>query len=309
MAQTFNDYEVLVCDDASSQDVAGALAAFGDTRVQHMRINTNLGMAANNMRGYQAARGDYLAHLDDDDEWEPGFLEVLVGHLNRHPECSLAFCDHAVIDANSKIDRGLSDQGTRDWSRGGLRDGVYQPFVEIAVVHRSIPMSHAAVVRRSSVDLRRFTSDVGYSWDLWLAYLACRHGGGAHYTRERLARYRMHGAQVSGGVTDLGTYETLTYCDRRFLADRELIVDRGALIRRLALTSAYWSVALTRLGRPHDARQVGWSGLRVRATLAGVAALTLAYTPERLASGIARVATTVAVSLRRIRAGVWQRLG
>lgn len=311
LAQTFADFEVLVCDDASSEDVAGLLAAIGDDRIRYLRSDANLGMAATNVRGYRAARGRYVAHLDDDDEWTPRFLEVLVGKLEQHPECSLAFCDHAVIDGDSKVDVELSRRGAQEWGRSRLVDGVYRPFVDIAVVHRSVPTSHASVIRRLALDLDLFTAEVGYSWDLWLTYLTCRDSAGAYYTHERLARYRIHGTQSSGGVTDLRTYEALTYCDRRFLADGKLMamVDRRIFERRFAVTAAYWSVAFLRIGRRDEAMKVARSGLQVRVGPAGLVALALVELPGTLGTRVARAVTGAAVAARRVRTSTWRWTG
>lgn len=309
LAQTFRDFEVLVCDDASSQDVPGLLKTFGDDRIQYLRNATNLGVAATNLVGYRAARGRYVAHLDDDDEWEPRFLEVLVGNLEAHPECSLAFCDDAIIDAESKVDPGMSRRGSVVWGRGRLSDGVHRPFYHIAVVDRAVPGSHASVIRRLALDLDHFTPDASYAWDLWLTYLACRDGSGAYFTSERLSRYRVHGVKQTGGVTDLRTYEALTYCDRHFLADTALRVDRRILTQRLAQTSAFWSVALVRVGQHKKARTVALSGVRVRVMPAGLAALALAMLPRPLGARLAGAATTVAVQVRQARRRQWQRAG
>src|SRR6185503_16357321 len=81
-AQTFQDYEVFVVDDGSTDQTAGAVQSFGD-RVVYL-YKTHGGAASARNRGIAAARGKYLAFLDSDDFWEPTFLEVTTRYLTEH---------------------------------------------------------------------------------------------------------------------------------------------------------------------------------------------------------------------------------
>lgn len=292
--QTFSDLELIVVDDASVDDVRALLDTFNDQRIRYLRNERNLGMAATNICGYQAANGRYFAHLDDDDEWTPRFLEVMVIALDQNPECTLAFSNHWVVDANGTVNKGLTARGEAVWGRDQLTEGVHKPFIEIAIVHRSIPTSHTSVMRANAVPLESLTPDAGYGWDLWLNYLVARSGGAAYFTPERLTRYRIHGTQSSGGATELRSYEALAFCDRRFLADPALRAHRAYLARRLATTSSYWAVALLAAGRPKRARQVLRAGIRARSTPLALLASALAFLPGWLSLPIAKAARNAA---------------
>ena len=75
LSQTVQDLEVIVVDDASTDDTKAAVAAVGDTRVRYLRHEKNKGLPASRNTGIQAARGEYIAFLDDDDEWREDKLE------------------------------------------------------------------------------------------------------------------------------------------------------------------------------------------------------------------------------------------
>ena len=75
LAQTFTGWECLVVDDASTDDTEGVVHSFEDPRIHYLRHEANKGGSAARNTGIRAARGEYLAFLDSDDEWVPGKLE------------------------------------------------------------------------------------------------------------------------------------------------------------------------------------------------------------------------------------------
>jgi glycosyltransferase involved in cell wall biosynthesis len=255
LSQTIEDFELIICDDGSTPADSVEASLGDDYRVQYIRSSQNLGTAANNARGYSLARGRYVAHLDDDDLWHPEYLQRLVEELDRRPHCSLAFCNHLVIDEIGQPDLRATRRGETQWGRADLLEGVYQPFWDLAILRRAIPTSHASVIRRAVLTDLGNLPDAGYAWDLFLTYQAARLGHGAYFVPERLSRYRIHGQQQTSPITHLETYRGLTYCDRLFLADPEIGVDRSALSARLARITAYRAVALVRLNRADEARE------------------------------------------------------
>ncbi len=74
LAQTFDDFEVIVVDDGSTDDTERVVAGFDDPRVRYVPHSANGGEAAARNTGVAAARGIYIAFLDSDDEWFPDKL-------------------------------------------------------------------------------------------------------------------------------------------------------------------------------------------------------------------------------------------
>jgi cellulose synthase/poly-beta-1,6-N-acetylglucosamine synthase-like glycosyltransferase len=81
LAQTFQDFEILVVDDGSRDETArNAIKVAGsDPRVRVFRHETNQGAQAARNAGARAARGKWLSFLDSDDEWLPRSLEMRLG--------------------------------------------------------------------------------------------------------------------------------------------------------------------------------------------------------------------------------------
>lgn len=88
LAQTFADFELILLDDASTDDTPALLAslAAADPRVRTLRNAENLGLTRSLNLGVRAARGEYIARIDDDDLMLPTRLEKQVAYLDRHPD-------------------------------------------------------------------------------------------------------------------------------------------------------------------------------------------------------------------------------
>jgi glycosyltransferase involved in cell wall biosynthesis len=92
LAQDYQDFEVIVVDDGSTDDTANVLASYGDSiRVVH-QANGGLSNARN--AGIREARGEFVAFLDADDWWLPGKLNRQVKLMQAEP--ALGFCSTAA---------------------------------------------------------------------------------------------------------------------------------------------------------------------------------------------------------------------
>jgi glycosyltransferase involved in cell wall biosynthesis len=83
--QSFRDLELIVVDDASTEDIAALVAGVGDPRIRYLRHDRNQGAAAARDTGLAAAGGRFVAFQDSDDLWLPGKLDRQIGLLERQP--------------------------------------------------------------------------------------------------------------------------------------------------------------------------------------------------------------------------------
>jgi glycosyltransferase involved in cell wall biosynthesis len=137
-AQTFTDYEVLVCDDGSTDDTPAiaeaALRSLGVARWQVVRGNRR-GAAGSRNAGIAAATGELVAFLDDDDHWTPDKLA-----------CSGAAMDAGLLDVLCHCERWSEVQGgERVRHVAPLFDRRVPPVVSLM---RNNPFSTSAVVVR-----------------------------------------------------------------------------------------------------------------------------------------------------------------
>lgn len=90
-AQTYADWELIICDDGSADDtlqVAESLAQ-ADPRIRIIRNNRNLGLARTLDHCASVARGEFLARMDGDDTCSRDRFAKLVAALDAHPEIAV----------------------------------------------------------------------------------------------------------------------------------------------------------------------------------------------------------------------------
>lgn len=90
LRQSRAPHEIVVVDDASRDGSAEAVAALGDKRVRLVRHERNQGAAAARNTGIAAAKGEWIALLDSDDEWEPEKLARQLDALYAVPDAPAA---------------------------------------------------------------------------------------------------------------------------------------------------------------------------------------------------------------------------
>jgi len=104
LGQTFQDWELLVVDDASTDGTEREVKSFSDDRIKYLRHDQNRRVSAARNTGIRSARGEYVSFLDDDDEWLPEKLakEVEV-FRNSDPDVGLVYTGKTVFDEHGRV--------------------------------------------------------------------------------------------------------------------------------------------------------------------------------------------------------------
>lgn len=101
--QKFTDFEVLIVDDGSTDDFAGAIAPYlGDARVRAI-AQENRGLAGARNRGIAEAKAALIAPIDADDLWHPDFLEAAVAALDQNDRAPFAYAYSFKIDEEDRV--------------------------------------------------------------------------------------------------------------------------------------------------------------------------------------------------------------
>lgn len=249
LAQDYDDFELVVCDNASTDSTPEILASYDDPRLRVVRNTEVVDLPTNWRNAVEASTGTLVKVVCADDLLAPGVLRRQAEILQQHPEVTLVSSRRAMIDAESRVrvaSTGLGDlAGMRDGrevARSIVRRGGANPVGEsAATMFRRADYEQVGGWDRTHV----YPMDI----DLWIKLA----GLGRFYgIPEPLAAFRRSDSNLSAAHSR-EQYEELRALMRQVSADRVLISRpdawRGAAIRRVA-----WSILpLRRLRhRPHD---------------------------------------------------------
>jgi glycosyltransferase involved in cell wall biosynthesis len=110
-AQTYDDWEVVVCDDGSTDDTYGIASAFGE-RVRIVQHAKNSGLAAARNSAVRDSNGELIALLDADDWWLPSYLEqqtALFDAESRHGNVGIVACNAYVLGPDGMLPRTYAE--------------------------------------------------------------------------------------------------------------------------------------------------------------------------------------------------------
>jgi glycosyltransferase involved in cell wall biosynthesis len=142
--QRYPEFEILVLDNASTDNTEAVVRSFDDGRLRYVRNATNIGLFRNWNRAVELNRSPYLTVLQDDDKLLPDFLQESVAALESHPTAAFSFTLAGGIDLN---DKSVPLPG--EFPRSGLIPGTEYLY---GIVNGENWVIHAStVLMRSSV--------------------------------------------------------------------------------------------------------------------------------------------------------------
>jgi len=99
--QTYQNFEIIVVDDGSTDDGAKIVRGFIDPRIR-LIDQENRGVSAARNRGVDEAISDFIAFLDADDEWIPHHLETIIRLLDKYPDAGMYSTAHKIRTNDGK---------------------------------------------------------------------------------------------------------------------------------------------------------------------------------------------------------------
>ena len=158
--QTFQDFEIIVIDDASQDHTREVVNSLNDERIRYIRHERNKGVAAARNTGIVNAKSDYIAFLDDDDEWFPEKLQKQFNLLEScPPTIGVVYTGSLRIEESSK--KILSKIFPK--KRGDI-------FDEILTTNRAADTSTIFLRKQCFEKVGLFDEDLhfGEDYDMWL---------------------------------------------------------------------------------------------------------------------------------------------
>lgn len=102
LEQTYENWEMIIVDDGSSDGSADIIRSFTDSRIRLMQ-QENSGSAAARNAGIRAAQGRYLALLDADDLWEPEFLTRQLEFMQKHKALCVCCAYYCIDESGNEV--------------------------------------------------------------------------------------------------------------------------------------------------------------------------------------------------------------
>lgn len=255
-AQTFTDYEVIVVDDGSTEQIAEGIADH-PTRPRVLR-QPNLGPAAARNRGIQAATAPLLAFLDSDDLWLPTMLERFVSALHADRSHRIFYGPMSPIDADGRAVPGRTKPCQGGW--------ITQRLFCSSFIHVPTVVCHKELL----LEAGGFNESlpVCEDYDLWLR-LSVDHSFGL--IDEPLALRRLHDNRLSKSRMSRNLTVKAAMLKRFYSCEKAAgKLERGSAERRLARVCFAAARAAVRNGEHHtalehlrDSRRFGRSSLRL----------------------------------------------
>lgn len=140
--QSFQDFEIVVVDDGSTDSSAEAVRSVHDPRLRLIE-QSNSGVSAARNRGIAEAKYDLVAFLDADDLWKPTYLQTQYELVHKYPQCDVFACNYEFQDAQGNVKptiiRKLPFEG---------EDGILSNYFEVASCSHPPICSISIMVRK-----------------------------------------------------------------------------------------------------------------------------------------------------------------
>ncbi|MDN4066521.1 glycosyltransferase [Paenibacillus vini] len=194
LAQTFQDFEIIIVDNASTDNTMMKIRKFKDDRIKVYSNKNNIGMVANWNKCLTYSSGEYVKFLCADDLMLPGLLERQVDVLNKNPKVSLVSSGSYIINEENKVVA----------KRMKIRnDGVYTGE---KMARKSLRIGNifgeptTVMFRKDTLDATG-PFDLNYfyapDWDMWLKLM---YVGDFYFIHDYLSKFRVSKSSTTTNI-------------------------------------------------------------------------------------------------------------
>ncbi len=203
LAQTHKVDEIIVCDDASSDNTKEILEEYKNKhpKLFFIHYNTqNLGPTKNIEKAIQACTSDIILLADQDDYWEVNKVENIIKWFEQNPTMNGLFTNGSLMNSNEQIDHKYSLWDVMSFPYKAIKNGEDLKLY-INTVENSVTGATLAIRNKLPFLKQPFPVIKHLVHDRWLAINLVENNS-LGILDDKLIRYRIHSAQAIGGMTE-----------------------------------------------------------------------------------------------------------
>jgi len=156
LQQTYQNFELLIVDDGSTDITKGILAEYGK-KIKYF-YQSNKGPASARNLGIKQSKGTYICFLDSDDRWVKSKLETQINLVTEHPEIKICYTNETWIRKGIRVNQKQIHQKYSGW--------IYRRCLPLCIISPSSVMIHRDVFEKVGNFDEEMT--VCEDYDLWL---------------------------------------------------------------------------------------------------------------------------------------------
>lgn len=257
LAQTFQDYELIVVDDGSTDNTKMVLEAYGD-KIRYIFLS-NSGVSAARNVGIRESRGTWIAFLDSDDEWTSAYLFTQMMQIEEFPETVAHISNGVTVSIDGKRRNLFEETGFSKRFNGRSHLVVERPL-SVIVVYGSWFTPSLIIRRDVLLEAGLYDEELSIAEDVDLVARIAVKGSIAFCNKELVEVYRRDEAMLNlmaeSRKRGLCLYKSFGKVFDNLLRFSDLdLTERVVITRALSVTRRALGNVLVMAGRKAEARQ------------------------------------------------------
>lgn len=180
LAQSYENWELILVDDCSTDDTDAVMAGFDDPRIRYVKNERNSGAAVSRNRALREAKGKWVAFLDSDDLWHPRKLEKQIRFMEENGY-RFSYTNYSEIDEASRL-LGRTVTGPRRITKTSMYNYCWPGCLTVMYDARELGLLQIEDIKKNN------------DYAMWLKL--CRKAD-CYLLNEDLASYRKRSGSIS----------------------------------------------------------------------------------------------------------------